>query len=319
MENLQRKTRVVVLGTGGTIAGLAATAEDDAAYRSAQIGVDALVAGLRVPPGITVETEAVAQIDSKDMDFATWRTLALALARHLARPEVAGVVVTHGTDTLEESAYFLERVVTAKKPVVLTGAMRPASARNADGPRNLEDAIAVAAEARLAGVVVVFAGEVHASRDVRKAHPRRVEAFTSGEAGPLARIVKGRIEAVRDLSPAGATIDVAALPADPRTWPWIEIVTSAAGVDGIVVALLADAGVDGIVVAATGNGSVHHRLEAALLDAAARGVAVVRASRCLDGAIVDAEVAVLPSAGALTPVKARIALMLDLLAGAAKV
>jgi len=310
---MQRKTRVVVLGTGGTIAGLAATPDDDAAYRSAQVGVDALVAALRLPPGVEVETETVAQIDSKDMNFATWRALALALVRHLARSEVAGVVVTHGTDTLEETAYFLERVVAAKKPVVLTGAMRPASARNADGPRNLEDAIVVAAEASLAGVIVVFAGDVHAPRDVRKAHPRRVDAFTSGEAGPLARIAKGRIEVVRGLPAAGATIDVASLPSDPKTWPWIEIVTSAAGVDGRAVALLADAGVAGIVVAATGNGSVHHRLEAALLDAAARGVAVVRASRCLDGAIVDAEVAVLPSAGALTPVKARIALMLDLL------
>ena len=312
---MQSETRVVVLGTGGTIAGLAASADDDAGYRSAQVGVDALVAALRLPPGVEVETETVAQIDSKDMDFATWRALALALVRHLARPEVAGVVVTHGTDTLEETAYFLERVVAAKKPVVLTGAMRPASARNADGPRNLEDAIAVAAEASIAGVVVVFAGEVHAPHDIRKAHPRRVDAFTSGEVGPLARIVKGRAESVRNLPTVGSTIDVAALPPDPALWPWIEIVTSAAGVDGRAVALLADAGVDGIIVAATGNGSVHHRLEAALLDAAARGVAVVRASRCLDGAIVDAEVAALPSAGALTPVKARIALMLDLLAG----
>ena len=108
---MQRKTRVVVLGTGGTIAGLAATADDDAAYRSAQVGVDALVAGLRVPANVDVETEAVAQIDSKDMDFATWRALALAVARQIARPEVTGVVVTHGTDTLEETTYFLSRVV----------------------------------------------------------------------------------------------------------------------------------------------------------------------------------------------------------------
>ena len=311
---MQRKPRVVVLGTGGTIAGLAATADDDAAYRSAQVGVDALVVGLRLPAGVEVETESVARIDSKDMDFATWRALALAVARHLARPDVAGVVVTHGTDTLEETAYFLSRVVAAGKPVVLTGAMRPASARHADGPGNLEDAITVAADATISGIVVAIAGEIHAARDVRKVHPRRVDAFTSGEAGPIARIALGRIAVVRASPPAGAVIGVDALPADPETWPWVEIVVSAAGVDGRVVRLLAAAGVAGIVVAATGNGTVHHLLEAPLADAASRGVAIVRSSRCLEGAIVDAEPATIQSAGALTPVKARVELLLDLLA-----
>ena len=294
---MQKKKRIVVLGTGGTIAGLAATTDDDAAYRSAQVGVDALVAGLRLPADVEIETEAVAQIDSKDMDFATWRALALAVVRHLARSDVAGVVVTHGTDTLEETAYFLSRVVEAGKPVVLTGAMRPASARHADGPRNLEDAIAVAAEVSLTGVAVVFAGEVHAAMHVRKAHPRRVEAFTSGEAGPLAHIERGRIEVKREAQVAGSTTATDSLPADPQAWPWIEIVASVAGADGRSVALLARAGVDGIVVAATGNGTVHLRLEAALADAAMRGVAIVRSSRCLDGAIIDVEAAAFPSAG----------------------
>ena len=315
---MQRKPRVVVLGTGGTIAGLAATADDDAAYLAAQVGVDALVAGLRLPPGIAIETETVAQIDSKDMDAATWRALALAVVRQLARSEIAGLVITHGTDTLEETAYFLSRVVAATKPVVLTGAMRPASARNADGPGNLEDAIAVAADATLSGVVVVIAGEIHAAADVRKAHPRRVDAFASGEAGPIARIALGRITVVRDLPSVGEVIGVEALPADPDAWPWVEIVTSAAGADGRIVGLLVAAGVDGIVVAATGIGTVHHRLEVALADAASRGVAVVRSSRCLDGAIVDAETEAIPSAGALTPVKARVALLLDLLARRSK-
>ena len=315
---MQRKPRVVVLGTGGTIAGLASTTDDDAAYRSGQVGVDALVAGLRVPVGVEIETEAVAQIDSKDMDFATWRALALAVARHLARPEVAGVVVTHGTDTLEETAYFLSRVVAATTPVVLTGAMRPASAGHADGPGNLEDAITVAAEATLSGVVVVIAGEIHAAQDVRKVHPRRVDAFTSGEAGPIARIALGRIAVLRDSPRVGEVIGVGALPADGEAWPWVEIVISAAGADGRVVASLVDAGVDGIVVAATGNGTVHHRLEVALADAATRGVASVRSSRCLDGGIVDAELAAIPSAGALTPVKARVELLLDLLARRSK-
>ena len=160
----------------------------------------------------------------------------------------------------------------------------------------------------------MIAGEIHAAQDVRKVHPRRVDAFTSGEARPIARIALGRIAVVRESPPAGAVIGVDALPADPETWPWVEIVVSAAGVDGRVVRLLAAAGVAGIVVAATGNGTVHHLLEAPLADAASRGVAIVRSSRCLEGAIVDDEPATIASAGALTPVKARVELLLDLLA-----
>lgn len=311
---MQTPVRIVVLGTGGTIAGLAATADDDAAYRSAQVGVAALLAGLDLPNDVEVESESVAQIDSKDMDFATWRALALAVVRHLARPDVTGIVVAHGTDTLEETAYFLERVVGADKPVVLTGAMRPASARHADGPGNLADAIVVAAAGEPVGVRVVFAGQIHSPRDVRKAHPRRLDAFTSGEAGPLGHVALRQIKILRVPRDAPMAIGVAVLPEDPRAWPWVDIVASAAGVDGRAVAALVDAGVDGIVVAATGNGTVHHLLEAALDRAAARGIVVVRSSRCLDGPIVDAEMQRLPSASDLTPVKARVELILGLLA-----
>ena len=311
---MNMQTRVVVLGTGGTIAGLAGTEDDDAPYASARVGVSSLVAGINLPPGIDVESEAVAQIDSKDMEVATWRALAVAVDRHLARPDIAGIVVTHGTDTMEETALFLDRVVDAGKPVVLTGAMRPSSARQADGPGNLVDAIEVAASGQRNGVLVVFAGTIHAPRDVRKAHPRRLDAFTSGDAGPLGHIERRRIEFVRESECAARSIGIEALPQDPGAWPWVEIVTSAAGVDGRVVAALVDARVDGLVVAATGNGTVHHRLEAELMRAEARGVAVVRSSRCLDGSIVDAEVQPLGSASTLTPVKARVELILDLLA-----
>ena len=324
---MQRKQRtVVVLGTGGTIAGLATDPGEHLRYASAQVGVEALVAA--VPSrGIAVDSEQVAQLDSKDMDFATWVRLAGRVAHHLARPEVAGVVVTHGTDTMEETAYFLSRVVGATKPVVLTGAMRPASAREADGPRNLSDALHVAAQgtaddARDAaigslGVVVVFAGRIHAARDVRKVHPQRLDAFSSGEHGALGEVVDGIVRLDRPPEPARVVIGIDALPADPAAWPWVEIVTSDAGADGRVVDALVAAGVQGIVVAATGNGTLQRRLAAALEAAAARGVRAWRSSRCLDGAIVgdaagDAASTSLP-ASALTPVKARIALMLDLL------
>ena len=130
-------TKVVILGTGGTIAGTAEDAADNLGYTAAQIGVDALVAAVRALAGLPLEAEQVAQIDSKDMGHRVWLALAQSVAHHLARAEVAGVVITHGTDTLEETAWFLQRVLAPAKPVVLTAAMRPASSAQADGPQNV--------------------------------------------------------------------------------------------------------------------------------------------------------------------------------------
>src|SRR6476469_651871 len=118
---------LVVLGTGGTIAGSAVSADDNVAYRAATLPVATLVGSLPLPVGLAVESAQVAQLDSKDMDFATWRALAGRVAGHLARPGVAASVVTHGTDTLEETAYFVHRVLSPAKPVVFTAAMRPAT------------------------------------------------------------------------------------------------------------------------------------------------------------------------------------------------
>ena len=304
--------RVVVLGTGGTIAGLAASSEDHLGYASAQLGVAQIVAATTTGDGVAVETEQVAQLDSKDMDFATWLKLAGRIAHHSARPEVAGIVVTHGTDTLEETAYFLSRIVAVAKPVVLTGAMRPASSSEADGPRNLADAIAVAAHAEAAGVVAVLAGTVHSARDVRKLHPTRVDAFSSGDAGVLGHVAGGTLQQVRSW-PTDEAIGIDRLPDDVSRWPRVEIVASTAGADARIVAALLASGVDGIVVAATGNGTVHHALEGALVEATRRGVSVLRSTRCADGRIVDPRPALLPSADDLVPAKARIELMLRLL------
>ena len=311
MQNLRQGT-VVVLGMGGTIAGRAASTDDNLGYLAGTIGVDALVASASHDEPVTVESEQVAQVDSKDMDFSLWRRLAERVAHHLARAEVAGVVITHGTDTLEETAYFLSRVVAAARPVVLTAAMRPATSRQADGPQNLADAIAVAALAGRAGVVVAFAGTLHSAHDVRKVHPYRLDAFSSGDAGPLARIEEGRLRALRDW-PTEPMMVTGRLSVDASGWPWVEIVTSGVGADGRTVAALVEAGVAGIVVAGTGNGSVHRGLEAALADAEARGVAILRSTRCLDGTIVEGAPRRFASAGDLTPVKARIELMLRLL------
>jgi L-asparaginase len=305
---------IVVLGTGGTIAGRAESPDEHVAYTSAVLPVAQLLAALpRSDAALVSESEQVAQVDSKDMDFAIWRRLAEAVCRHLARPEVCGVVITHGTDTLEETAYFLARVVAATKPVVLTAAMRPASSAEADGPRNLADAIVVAAQGGEPGVVVVLAGRVHQARAVRKLHPSRLDAFSSGDQGPIAEVVAGSVRPLRAASAEAPTIGLATLPEDPAAWPWVEIVTGVAGADGRAVDLLVQGGVAGIVVAATGNGTLHRRLEQALIRARARGVAVLRSTRCLDGSIAATEGDLLATAGDLTPVQARVELILTLL------
>ena len=262
--------------------------------------------------GAAIECQQVAQLDSKDMDFATWRRLATCVAQQLARADVSGVVVTHGTDTIEETAYFLQRVLAPTKPVVLTAAMRPATALQTDGPQNLLDAVRVAQRPDARGVVVVFGGEVHGAADVRKLHTYRLAAFGSGDAGVLAQIEEGGLRQHRPW-PEGEALGLDRLPAELAAWPRVEIVHSHAGVDGRLVRALCADGLQGIVVAGTGNGSVHRALEEALRQAQAQGVAVLRSSRCLDGAVLGATDGELPGAGALTPVKARVELMLQLM------
>jgi len=311
---------IVVLGTGGTIAGTAPSSADDSAYTAAQLSIAQLLSAV---PGLTaarLESEQVAQVDSKDMTHAIWQALALRVIHHLARAEVAGIVITHGTDTLEETAYFLQRVLAPAKPVVLTGAMRPATSAQADGPGNLRDAVMVAREssrAGRAGVVAVMAGTVHGARQVCKAHPTRLDAFGSGEAGPLGVVQGSMVSWLADPAhPAAADADApldAALTRSVTQWPRVEIVASHAGASGAVVRALCADGVQGLVVAATGNGTLHHELEAALLTAQAQGVAVRRSARTGNGRVLQSFSQGLPGAGDLSPVKARIELMLSLM------
>ncbi|HSB22700.1 MAG TPA: asparaginase [Burkholderiaceae bacterium] len=308
---------VVILGTGGTIAGVAPSGQSDLSYQAAQLGVDALVRAVPELAGVPLQAEQVAQVDSKDMTHAVWQVLAQRVHHHLVRDEVAGVVVTHGTDTMEESAYLLHRVLAPNKPVVLTGAMRPASSRQADGPDNLRQAVALAREPGAHGVLVAMAGTVHGAADVRKTHPHRLDAFGSGDVGPLARFEDdGRLRRLRAW-PSGDALGIALLDADPATWPVVEVVTSHAGASGALIDALARSGAKGVVIAATGNGTVHQAIEQALRDAAWSGMRVLRATRCGDGAILEADEAVAerPAAGALTPAKARVELLLRLLGG----
>jgi len=301
----------MVLGTGGTIAGTAEAAADNVGYRAAQLGVAQLLAG--VDAGGPFETEQVMQVDSKDMDGALWQALAARVAHHLARDEVGAIVITHGTDTLEETAYFLHRVLAPAKPVVLTAAMRPASALLSDGPQNLRDAMALAQLSGAQGVLVVMSGQVFGAVGVRKAHSYRLDALSAGDAGPLGRIEEGRLRRFREW-PEGLPLGLQRVQRDPAHWPRIEIVTSHAGADGAVVDALLALPVRGIVVAGTGNGSVHARLEAALRRAAAAGVVVRRCTRCAGGGVIAAGGDELPCAADLTPVQARIEMLLELLA-----
>lgn len=305
-----KASTVAVLATGGTIAGTAADPGDNIGYTAAQLGVKALVEAVPALREVPLLTEQVAQLDSKDMDFAVWATLARRVAELLAREDIAGVVVTHGTDTLEETAYALQRLLAPSKPVVLTAAMRPATALLRDGPQNLLDAVTLARESGARGVMAVLAGTVHSALDVRKLHSYRVDAFGSGDAGPLGYIEEGRLRRLRDW-PAGDPLGLEAT--EKGAWPWVEIVTSHAGARPEGVRALVGAGVKGIVVAGTGNGSLHHALEAALLEAQRAGVTVWRSTRCLAGPVQMKPGDGLPAAGTLTPVQARIELMLQLM------
>ena len=337
--------KVVVLGTGGTIAGESPDPAHDHAYTAAQRPVAALLQGVALPEGCEVVTEQVAQLDSKDMDHATWRQL-LARCRHWLSQDVAGIVITHGTDTLEETAFFLSQTLASGKPVVLTCAMRPATSRQADGPQNLADALSLVTEPQARGVMVVCAGEAHSALAVQKVHASRLNAFAStynSELRPIATRENGTWVWAKHQALGLNALDEAAIEKIAKacltqdTWPRVEIVMSHAGATGAVVDALLNssdtAPLAGLVVAATGNLTVHASLQAALDRARAQGVAVQLASRCVWGGVVPGEnsgeaggaLAVntrLPDGGQaeahadahLSPVKARVALMLQLLA-----
>ncbi|WP_027818331.1 asparaginase [Paraburkholderia bannensis] len=316
--------RIAVLATGGTIAGSAPDAANTAGYQAGVIGVAQLLAAV---PGLDavaqIHAEQVASVDSKDMSFALWTTLVQRVNELLASDDIDGVVITHGTDTLEETAYVLHLAVKSAKPVILTAAMRPASALSADGPLNLLNAVTLAASGQAGGqgVLVAFNNRIHCARDVAKVSTYAVDAFQSPEIGALGWVQDGRVEFQRRaLRPHTVDTPFHADKLTETQWPHVEIVTSYAGVSRIAVDALVSAGVRGIVVAGTGNGSIHATLQQALGDAVAQGIAVVRASRVGSGHVMHNGAAKddalgFVSAGTLSPFKARVLLMLALAAG----
>lgn len=308
----------VVMATGGTIAGRARRVDDHLGYSAGSLDAQALVDAVPPLAEVAIETVELAAIDSADIDHVTWQALWRAVTAQLARPEVGGIVITHGTDTLEETACWLDRSVVANKPVVLTAAMRPASALSADGPQNLLDAVTLAREPGAGGVVVVLGGRVWAGSDIRKVHGYRVDAFGGGDAGPVAAVQAGRVRRFRAWPTGAAALPAglaAALQTEVGAWPRVDIVSSHGGADARVLTACIAAGAAGVVIAGTGNATIHRTLLQAARQAQRAGVVVVRATRCtLGGVMADPQDAdALPSYGALTPAQARVALLLDLL------
>lgn len=316
---LQRK--VVILGMGGTIAGTAVSSSDNVGYTAAQLGVSDLLASSRAGPmACLVETEQVAQLDSKDMSWSALSLLAQRINFWLSQADVHGVVITHGTDTLEETAFFLHLVCSPAKPVVLTCAMRPATALAPDGPQNLRDAMTVVQSVSASGVVVVCAGRVHSAQFVQKSHTYWLDAFTSGDAGCVGYVEEGAVRCVGRWPVAGEDLIACAFEKlsnmvrrPDSAWPSVEIVTNQVGATGFLVDALSNAGIHGIVVAGTGNGTVHHSLEQALVKAQDNGVVVIRSTRCANGRVIPVSGSLFPDSAGLSPVKARIALVLRLL------
>jgi L-asparaginase len=321
-----KNQKIVVLGTGGTIAGESNSENEGLAYQAAQRSIQDLIQAVAgksqsLPPvltGFQIESEQVSQIDSKDMDFALWHRLALRCDHWLSQADVHSVVITHGTDTLEETAYFLSQVVQRDKPIVLTCAMRPANFKDADGPQNMRDALNASAQLKGHGVWLVAAGEIHQSQYVQKVHPTRLNAFDSGEFGPAAVVRDDQIVwhpgplKKHQENRLNASLDIHALPM-PTEWPWVGIILNHVQTDVRYVHALIDAGIKGLVVAGTGNGSISQLMKEALLKAQGLGVAVCLSSRCNQGLVIRTANHAFETAKELNPAKARVALILNLL------
>ncbi|WP_225721108.1 asparaginase [Candidatus Vallotiella sp. (ex Adelges kitamiensis)] len=321
----KRRPTVAVLATGGTIAGEASDAAQTIGYTSGVVGVDRLLAAVPELDDVAViRAEQVARIDSKDLDDALWITLARRVNVLLAQDDIDGLVIVHGTDTLEETAYWLHLTVTSAKPVVLTAAMRPFTALSADGSLNLLNAVTLAAcpDAVARGVLVAFSNRIHGARDITKVSTYAVDAFASPESGILGWVQDKRVEFQRRVTRVHTIESVFKINAidTQNPLPAVQIVVSYAGAMRIVIDALVDAGVRGIVIAGTGNGSIHTTLQQALVNARMRSIAVVRSSRVGSGHVMRNGAAPddllgLISAGTLNPYKARVLLMLALAQG----
>jgi L-asparaginase len=312
------KRRVRILATGGTIAGSGAS-EADPDYKPGDIAVEGLIRSVpRLTALAAVTGEQVAQIGSQDMDDALWLRLAARVNALFAADEADAVVITHGTDTLEETAYFLHLVIASDRPVVLTGAMRPATSLSADGPLNLYNAVAVAADPESAGrgAIVVLNDDLHSGRDVTKAHTSDVQAFVSPGPGLLGTASYGRIRYFRRpsrLHTSSSEWRVGGLTALPR----VDILYAHAGMPVDLIRSSVSLGARGLVIAGMGNGNPTAPATQTLAEVAGQGVPVVRSTRVISGDVtrnaeVDDDALGFVSADQLNPQKARVLLKLCL-------
>ena len=317
----QAKPKIKVLATGGTIAGAQASSSE-VGYKSGTFSVDDLIKAVPQLKDVADLTgEQVANIGSQTMNHDVWLKLAKRVNDVLKDSATDGVVITHGTDTLEETAYFLSLVVKSDKPVVLVGSMRPATAISADGPANLYNAVALAAspEARGRGPMIVIDDEIHYAREAQKTNTTELDTFHSPNRGRAGVMNVGKIEffsqnTTRHTTKSEFTVDGKTA----RDLPRVEIVYSYENLGPEVIDFLVKQGVKGIVLAGVGDGNSTDAAIAALSAAAKKGVAVVRSSRTGSGLVVrnvevdDDKLGFIASME-LSPQKARILLMLALM------
>lgn len=317
---MKKLPNIMVLATGGTIAGSAADSTDLTGYQAGALQIDALLAAVPcLKDYANVSGKQIADIDSCNMTEDIWLTLAKTINHLLLEDTIDGIVITHGTDTMEETAYFLNLVVHSDKPVVLVGAMRPATAISADGPLNLLNAVRLAAspEAKNRGVLIAMNDEIHGARDVTKTSTFTVNTFKAPELGVLGYIINGSIKFYRQTTRRHTIQSSLTLPPENSGLPQVEIIYAHAGQSRLLVDAAAKGGARGIVYAGMGNGSIHKSAEEALMEAASQGIVIVRSSRAGNGAVVASyqqwEDHSFVKGDSLNPQKARILLALALL------
>jgi L-asparaginase len=314
-----KQPSVVVLATGGTIAGAAAS-DVQAAYTSGQVGVEQLLAAVPQAKKLAaLRGEQISNIGSQDMNDEVWLKLARRVNELAAMPDVDGIVITHGTDTIEETAYFLNLVVKTQKPVVLTAAMRPSTALSADGPLNFFNAVGVAANKDAAGrgVLVVVNDWIHGASSLTKASTTAVQTFLSPLRGLIGTVNYGECEFFRGpvgKNTLGSEFSLDGVSALPR----VDIVMAHENMDGAIIDAAVAAGAKGLVIAGVGNGNMTKSALDALAAQAKKGIVCVRSSRVVTGRVgrnveVDDDKLALVASDDLNPQKARVLLRLALL------
>jgi glutamin-(asparagin-)ase len=287
VETQTKLANVVVLATGGTIAGAGASAANSATYQAAKVGIEQLIAGIpELSKLANVRGEQVMQIASESITNDNLLQLGRRVSELADSKDVDGIVITHGTDTLEETAYFLNLVEKTDKPIIVVGSMRPGTAMSADGMLNLYNAVAVASskEARGKGVLVTMNDEIQSGRDVSKMINIKTEAFKSAW-GPLGMVVEGKSYWFR-LPAKRHTMDSEFDIKNIKSLPDVEIAYSYGNVSDTAYKALAQAGAKAIIHAGTGNGSVSSRVVPSLHELRKDGVQIIRSSHVNAGGFV---------------------------------